>query len=149
MKANYYRLARIHHPDRVGDTEKTTATEKFHMLHTAYSILADPETKKIYDAGGSHSLFRKSTIAAKWKRYIRTIDSTDIDYARKNYQGSVNKKNDIFREVIIGKGSITHLFNTIPFMRYEDENRIIEIVKDGVKTGELPKILIRKMRSSK
>lgn len=117
------------------------------MLHTAYSIMADPETKKIYDAGGSHSLFRKSTIAAKWERYIRTIDSTDIDNARKNYQ--CYRKNNIFREVIIGKGNITHLFNTISFMRYEDENRIIEIVKDGVKTGELPKILIRKMRSSK
>lgn len=93
-------MARIHHPDRVCDTKKAAATEKFNKLYQAYSILIDPDTKNLYDAGGahSHSLFCKPTIAAKWERYIRTIDSTDIDAARNNYQGSDTERRDIFRK---------------------------------------------------
>lgn len=146
MKANYYRLARIYHPDRVVDAEKAAAKEKFHVLHEAYSILVNPETKKLYDSGTSHTLFVKSTIAAKWDKYIRTINSTDMEHARKNYQGSDEEKKDIFREILTGKGSITHLFNVIPFMRYEDEQRIIEIIRSGIKSGDIPKVSIRKMR---
>lgn len=142
-------MARIHHPDRVCNTEKAAATEKFNKLYQAYSILIDPETKKIYDANGSHShsLFRKPTLAAKWEKYIRIIDSSDIDAAKNSYQGSDKEKNDVFREIVIGKGSITHLFNVIPFMRYEDESRIITLIKNGIEKKELPKLAIRKMRS--
>lgn len=146
MKANYYRLARIHHPDRVSDTERAVAKEKFHILHRAYSILVDPETKKLYDAGASHTLFAKSTVATKWEQYIRTINSIDIDNARNNYQGSDAEKKNVLREIVIGKGSMTHLFNTVPFMRYEDEQRITEIIKNSIESGEIPKIPIRKMR---
>lgn len=139
-------MARLHHPDRVDDTEKEAAKGKFTMLHQAYSILVNPQTKELYDAGASHTLFAKPTIAAKWNQYIRTIDSTDVDHARKNYQGSDTEKRDVFREILIGKGSITHLINVIPFMRYEDEQRIIEIIKGGINSGDIPKISIRKMR---
>lgn len=147
MKANYYRLAKIHHPDRVSDTEKAAAKEKFHILHRAYSILVDPESKKLYDSGASHTLFAKSTIAVKWEQYMRTIDPTHMDFARKNYQGSEAERSDIFREIVIGKGSMTHLLNCIPFMRYEDEQRIIEVIKNGVKLGNIPKMSIRKVRT--
>lgn len=131
------------------DIEKVAATEKFNKLYQAYSILIDPETKRIYDAGGSHTLFRKPTIASKWEQYIRTIDSTDIDIARNRYQGSDIEKADILREIVIGKGSITHLFNAIPFMRYEDESRIVNIIKSAIEKGEIPKFVIRKIRNSK
>lgn len=64
MKASFYRLARIHHPDHVVDAEKAAAKEKFLILHQAYSILVNPDTKESYDNGASHTLFAKTTIAA-------------------------------------------------------------------------------------
>lgn len=146
MKASYYRLARLYHPDRVDEAQKATANDKFAALHLAYSVLADPEKKKLYDAGDSTILFTKTTIAGKWVQYIRTVGLADIESARSKYQGSVDEQNDIMREIVIGRGSMTHLFNTIPSMRYEDEPRMIEMIKGFVNTGEISKISIRKIK---
>lgn len=146
MKASYYRLARTYHPDRVSDGEKAIAGDKFNIVHQAYSILANPETKKLYDAGDVHVLFSRPTIAGKWEQNIRPVTTNDIENARTEYQGSLIERNDVIREFAIGKGSLTHLFNTIPFMRIEDESRIIHIIKDCMEMGTIQKIPIRKMR---
>lgn len=100
----------------------------------------------MYDAGDSTILFTKTTIAGKWVQYIRTVGLADIESARSKYQGSVDEQNDIMREIVIGRGSMTHLFNTIPSMRYEDEPRMIEMIKGFVNTGEISKISIRKIK---
>lgn len=146
VKASYYRLARKYHPDRVPEEEKLIANDKFSIVHQAYSILANPETKKLYDSGETHVLFSKPTIAGKWEQHIRPVTSVDIENARNKYQGTIADKNDVVREFLIGKGSMTHLFNTIPFMRYEDESRIIHMIKECMETGAIKKIPIRKMR---
>lgn len=146
MKANYYRLARTYHPDRVVDEEKSIANEKFNILHQAYSILTNSETKKLYDNGETHILFSKPTVALKWEQYISPLTANAIEGAREKYQGSVTEENDVLREIVIGKGSITHLFHTIPFMRIEDESRIILMINKFIKLGKLQKVPIRKMR---
>lgn len=146
MKANYYRLARRFHPDRVADEDKSIANEKFNILHQAYAILANTETKKLYDAGDTRVFFSKPTIAAKWFHHMKPLTSKDLDDARYQYQGSSSEENDIIREFIIGKGSMTHLFNTIPFMRIEDQPRIIHVLKECMEAGKIQKIPIRKMR---
>lgn len=142
MKGSYYRLAKVYHPDRVEEAQKTIAQEKFTALHLAYSVLADPEKKKMYDSGDSNALFAKTTIAAKWMQYIHTVDSADIETARSKYQGSIAEENDIIREIVIGKGSMSHLMNTIPFMRCEDETRMIERVKGFIMKGKIPNTTI-------
>lgn len=149
VKANFYRLARVHHPDRVDETQKAIAQEKFTALHKAYSVLADPDKKKLYDAGDSTVVYTKTTIAAKWDQHIQTVDSSVIQSARSKYQGSVAEQNDVLREIVIGNGSMTHLLNTIPFMRIEDESRMIEMVKEFMHSGKIVKIAIRKLRNTK
>lgn len=146
VKAKYYKLALIYHPDRVDDTQKSVAKEKFTLIHQAYSILVNAQTRKKYDEGDTNILFRKPTVVGKWEEYMKVITSSDIENARRNYQGSSIEEEDIAREFRIGKGSITHLFNNIPFMRYEDEPRIVEIIKRCMEVGKTPKINIRKMR---
>lgn len=146
VKTSYYRLARIHHPDRVADTEKDTAKEKFNILRHAYSVLVDPTTRKAYDAGATFNLFANSTALSKWDFFIQPINDDDIETARRKYQGSSLEENDIIRETIAGKGSLTHLLNTIPHMRIEDEARIIGIVKRCMEAGKVPSMPIRKMR---
>lgn len=149
MKANYYRLARVYHPDRVDAAQKSIAKEKFSILHQAYSILSNPKTKQAYDSGNTDMLFPKPTIAQNWDHFIKPIDSTNIESARIKYQGSSTEEIDIIREFVAGKGSITHLFNVIPFMRIEDESRIIEIISRCMALGKVPKMNIRKMRHAK
>lgn len=140
MKANYYKLAKIHHPDRVPEEQKFAAKERFSVIHQAYSILVNAETKTIYDAGKKDILFPKTTVAAKWEQYIKTTKNEDVESARAKYQGTSAEEADVLREFTKGNGSMTHLFNVIPFMRYEDEDRIIAILKRRIEEGKIPKI---------
>lgn len=144
VKKNYYRLARIYHPDRAMDN-KNEAKAKFNVIHNAYSILSDASKKTMYD-NGSDVFFTKATIAAKWENFLTEVNQSQIDEGRNIYQGSDTEKSDLIREFIAGNGSVTYLFNQIPFMRYEDENRVIEMLKELMENGEIPKIPIKKMR---
>lgn len=140
IKASYYRLARIYHPDRMKHTVPEDAQEKFNELRNAYCILSNPDTKLRYD-GGERDNFKGPTNTQKWEQYMRIVDASEVEYARQNYQESA-----IIREFVHGKGSITHIFNTVPFMRLEDEGRIIQIIKHCIELGKLPKMIIKKMR---
>jgi exodeoxyribonuclease V alpha subunit len=48
IKKAYYKLARLHHPDKVEEGEKEEATKKFQKIGEAYSVLSDPEKRKNY-----------------------------------------------------------------------------------------------------
>lgn len=146
MKSNYYRIARIIHPDRVDDGDKCVANEKFKILHEAYSILANPETKKLYDAGDTRILFCRPTIVGKWEHHIMPLTSIEIESAIQKYQGSDTEQTDIIREFVIGKGSMIHLLNTIPFMRIEDEPRITRFINECMESGKIMRGPIRKLR---
>lgn len=145
VKKSYYKLARLFHPDRVSTTSKEEAKRKFNIIHNAYAILSDAEKKKQYD-DGTDIIFTKATMAARWENFLKPIDDSAIETARKKYQGSDAEENDIARECVTGKGSITHLLNNIPFMRVEDENRIIEIIKKLMDENKIPKMMIKKIR---
>lgn len=136
----------MYHPDRVATNEKEEAGEKFNIIHNAYSILSDVSKKALYD-GGYSVIFTKTTIAARWENYLRPVNAKDVDGARKKYQGSLMERADVIRELKAGKGSMKHLLNNIPFMRIEDESRMIEIAKDLMDKGETPNISIRKIRN--
>lgn len=138
-------MARLYHPDRVATNEIEEAKEKFNVVHNAYSILSDASKKTLYD-NGSCVLFTKATVAAHWENYLKPIDSSDIDVARQNYQGSNVERRDIIREFNAGNGSMTHLLNNLPFMRVEDQMRIIEILKDLMDKKEIAKTAIKKIR---
>lgn len=146
VKKSYYRLALIHHPDRVDENRKQESSDKFNIIHQAYHILADHELKKIYDENGSHAIFAKPTISCQWERYLKTITDDDIYSARDKYQGSVDEESDVIKQIVIGRGSLTHLLNSIPFMRYEDESRILNLIKKLISEGKLPKINIKKIQ---
>lgn len=144
VKKSYYGLARKYHPDRVDKDKKEEASAKFIIIHNAYTILSDPGKKKLYD-DGSDILFAKKTIAAQWENYLKPMNTTEIEAAKQAYQGSKNENMDLIREFKFGKGSMTHLLNTIPFFRPEDENRIIESLQDLMSLGEIPKMPIKKL----
>lgn len=99
----------------------------------------------MYDSG-QFKVIPATDSKSKWDHFIKTTDSHDIEFARKNYQGSLKEQNDIIRETIIGNGSMTHLLNNIPFMRHDDEIRMTEFIKDCFKTGKIPKMQIKKLR---
>lgn len=133
-----------YHPDRVPSEEKTVSNEKFNIIHQAYKILCDAQSKKAYDEG-SNVLFAKATNAAQWEQFLKPTVEDELDNARKNYQNSLDEIQDIKREFVAGKGSLTHIYNNVPFVRYEDEPRIIEIIRGLIDNGDLPSLKIKKI----
>lgn len=137
-------MVRKYHPDRANDAEKSEANEKFNILHQAYVILSDPDKKKQYDAG-SIVLFTKPTISARWDHFLNPVTQNAIDTARQKYQNSHEEECDIMREYNNGKGSMTHLMNNLPFMRREDESRVIAIIMRMIDMGRVEKFQIKKL----
>ena len=66
IKKAYRKLAKKYHPDtNQGDKQ---AEKKFKEVTEAYTVLSDPEKKKMYDQFG-HAAFDQG--ASVWQRYIR------------------------------------------------------------------------------
>lgn len=42
------------------------------------------------------------------------------------------------REIVVGNGSLKHLLNNIPFMRIEDQERIVLIVEELANEKKIP-----------
>jgi len=52
IKKAYRKLALKFHPDRVPESEKKSAEEKFKEISEAYAVLSDPQKRKLYDTYG-------------------------------------------------------------------------------------------------
>lgn len=137
-------LALLHHPDRVSDERKSEAKEKFNIIHQAYSILSDAEKKKGYDDGFDVFITR-GTVSAQWESHLKIVEIDDFVRARKRYQNSEDEKTDIIREIVRGGVSLTHLLHNVPFMRAEDEDRIIKLIEQFILDGKLPKMRLKRM----
>lgn len=141
-------MARKYHPDRVSSDEKVVANEKFTVIHQAYSILTNAEMKNRYDGGDTNVIFTKKSRTAHWERHMKAATDDDIEQSRAKYKGSANEKDDIIREITAGNGSLTHLLNHIPFMRVEDQPRILLIIKELMESNQISKnIKIKKINA--
>lgn len=136
MKKSYYKLAKRYHPDKVTEAERSHANEKFNLIHQAYKILSDTEKRAQYDAGSS-VLFANATVSAQWEYFINPFTDNDVSIARHKYQNSESERRDILHEYKLGNGSMTHMLHNIPFMRVEDEQRIIDIINDMISDGTI------------
>lgn len=145
VKNSYYRLARIHHPDKSSGTDKGLAAERFNIIHQAYVILSNTESKKRYDDEGSNMLFARATAAAEWENYLKVVTDEDITNASNSYKGSAKERADILKEFVNGNGSIMHIMNNVPFTRRDDEPRIMEIIQNAIKNQDMPNIKIKKL----
>ena len=59
IKKSYFRLSKVHHPDRGGDAHK------FKEINAAYEILSDPEKRKAYDQYGLEGVDDEGGTAAR------------------------------------------------------------------------------------
>lgn len=85
----------------------------------------------------------KATTAAQWEHYLKPISSDDIENTRKIYQNPEKEELDLIREFKIGNGRMSHLLNSVPDMRVEDENRIIESLRELMSLGKIPNVQIK------
>lgn len=123
-------MAKKYHPDRVPDEQKSVASEKFTVIHQCYAILTNETTKKQYDDGDTDVIFTKKSRSGLWEQHLKPVSDDDFEQAARTYKNSTKEKEDIIREVVNGNGSMKHLLNTIPYMRIEDQPRILSIIAE-------------------
>lgn len=56
LKKQYRKLVMKYHPDKLAEDKKEWGTQKIKELNEAYSVLSDPEKKRIYDQFGKEGL---------------------------------------------------------------------------------------------
>lgn len=80
----------------------------FNIIHQAYLILSNVESRKKYDEGDSKVLFSKATIAAEWENHLKATSVNDIIDASTMFQGSAEEKDEILRSFVAGNGSMVN-----------------------------------------
>lgn len=79
------------HPDRVPESEKEQATEKFKILAKINEVLSDDSRRGLYDESGTVDDDDDEKFGSTWleafKNLFKPITDTDIDNYRKEYVG--------------------------------------------------------------
>ncbi|XP_066262706.1 J domain-containing protein CG6693 [Euwallacea similis] len=140
IKKAYHKLSLLVHPDRVDEQHKAVATEKFKVLGRIHSVLQDKDKRKIYDDCGEFDSEADSTFnwAEYWLSMFKKIEISDIKRYEEEYVGSETERRDIKRAYESGKGNMNVLLEMVPFSRYDNEDRLIAILREMVDNGEVP-----------
>ncbi|KAF4516898.1 hypothetical protein B566_EDAN011243 [Ephemera danica] len=137
VKNAYRRMSLKIHPDRVEESEKENATEKFKVLSKIHSILSDPKKRKAYDDNGD----TEDDVDCDWMMYWRSIFKQltldDIKEYEQKYKGSEEERNDLKDVYLSSKGNMDVIMETVLFAQLEDEPRLCEILQDMIKSGEV------------
>ncbi|XP_034943612.1 dnaJ homolog subfamily C member 9 [Chelonus insularis] len=142
VKKAYHKLSLLVHPDRVDEKTKEEATEKFKVLSFIHSVLSDNDKRKIYDETGQYDEESEEVAMRNWADYwrslFRVVTVEDIENYEKNYKGSETELKDLKRAYIDGKGDMDYIFEAVPFVNYEDESRLREIISKLIEDEEVP-----------
>lgn len=77
------------HPDRVTESEKEEATEKFKVLTKINAVLTDPNKKALYDEQGiiDDDGDTDCNWLKLWREFFKPITTTDIENFHQKYIG--------------------------------------------------------------
>lgn len=144
VKKAYYKLSLQVHPDRVEESEKEVATEKFKVLSKIYAVLSDKDKRALYDEQGiiDDDDGTGTNWLKMWQQFFKPISAEDIQNFEKQYIGSEMERNDIKKAYLNGKGCINYMMDHVQFMQCKDEPRIIGIVKELIAAGDVPEYKI-------
>lgn len=142
IKKAYYKLALRLHPDKnAGDKE---ASAKFQSLQRIYSVLGDPEKRKIYDQTGSlqHSEDVEGEDLADLAKYFRSVykkvTEDDIDAFEGQYRGSEEERGDLLKYYQQFKGNMDTVFVWVMLSRPElDSHRFMDTLEQAIAAGEV------------
>lgn len=122
VKKAYHKLSLLVHPDRVEESIKIEATEKFKVLGRIHSILSDSDKRKIYDESGQYDEDSEEMVMRNWADYWRSlfkeITVEDINNYEKNYKGSETEIKDLKRAYMDSKC----LFTCIFYIKFQIKN---------------------------
>lgn len=142
VKKAYHKLSLLVHPDRVEESVKVEATEKFKVLGRIHSILSDNDKRKIYDETGEFDEESDEAVMRNWADYWRTlfkpITVKDIKDYEETYKGSEAEIKDLKRAYMDSKGNMDYILEAVPFTNCDEEPRLHDIIQDLIAQKEVP-----------
>ncbi|XP_026105670.1 dnaJ homolog subfamily C member 11 isoform X1 [Carassius auratus] len=142
LKASYRRLCMLYHPDKHRDPElKRQAEQLFNLVHQAYEVLSDPQSRAIYDVYGKRGLEVEGWEVVERKRTPAEIREEYERLQREREERRLQQRTNPKGTISVGIDA-TDLFD-----RYEEDYEEIS-GSDGGGAGGLPHIEINKMHIS-
>ncbi|XP_012946258.1 dnaJ homolog subfamily C member 9 [Aplysia californica] len=142
LKKGYHRRSLAYHPDRAENEDKAAATEKFQVLGQVYSILSDQARRAEYDETGGVEEEVSVDEDKDWDQYWRLlfpkVTQKDVEEFTENYRGSDEEIEDLKNAYLASEGDMSVVMDTVLCCTYEDEPRFTKILKDLIKSGDLP-----------
>uniref|UniRef100_A0A7M4FY09 DnaJ homolog subfamily C member 11 n=1 Tax=Crocodylus porosus TaxID=8502 RepID=A0A7M4FY09_CROPO len=136
LKAAYRRLCMLYHPDKHRDPElKTQAEQLFNLVHQAYEVLSDPQTRAIYDIYGRRGLEMEGWEVVERKRTPAEIREEFERLQREREERRLQQRTNPKGTISVGIDA-TDLFD-----RYDEEY-------EDVPGSSFPQIEINKMHIS-
>ncbi|XP_062396301.1 dnaJ homolog subfamily C member 11a [Sardina pilchardus] len=136
LKAAYRRLCMLYHPDKHRDPElKSQAEQLFNLVHQAYEVLSDPQSRAIYDIYGKRGLEVEGWEVIERKRTPAEIREEFERLQREREERRLQQRTNPKGTISVGVDA-TDLFD-----HYEEDY-------DDVPSGGLPHIEINKMHIS-
>uniref|UniRef100_H3B798 DnaJ homolog subfamily C member 11 n=1 Tax=Latimeria chalumnae TaxID=7897 RepID=H3B798_LATCH len=136
LKAAYRRLCMLYHPDKHRDPElKKQAEQLFNLVHQAYEVLSDPQSRAIYDIYGKRGLDMEGWEVVERKRTPVEIREEFERLQREREERRLQQRTNPKGTISVGIDA-TDLFD-----RYDEEY-------EDVPGSSLPQIEINKMHIS-
>lgn len=140
IKKAYRKTSLKVHPDRVGETEKEKATQKFQVLAQVHYVLSDQERRKLYDDHGiianDESLENEANWDEYWRLLFPKISEKDIQTFLDSYVGSEEEEQDLIQIYQRYKGDMDKISEShIGF----DEERTFDQLSRLIDGGKIPK----------
>ncbi|XP_048872537.1 dnaJ homolog subfamily C member 11a [Brienomyrus brachyistius] len=136
LKASYRRLCMLYHPDKHRDPElKQQAEQLFNLVHQAYEVLSDPQSRAIYDIYGKRGLEVEGWEVVERRRTPAEIREEYERLQRERDERRLQQRTNPKGVISVGVDA-TDLFD-----RYEEDY-------EDVPGGGFPRIEINKMHIS-
>ncbi|KAG9481976.1 dnaJ homolog subfamily C member 11 [Eleutherodactylus coqui] len=116
LKASYRRLCMLYHPDKHRDPElKKQAEQLFNLVHQAYEVLSDPQSRAIYDVYGKKGLDMEGWEVVERKRTASEIREEFERLQREREERRLQQRTNPKGTISVGIDA-TELFD-----RYDEE----------------------------
>ncbi|GAQ78368.1 chaperone DnaJ-domain superfamily protein [Klebsormidium nitens] len=141
VKKAYHRMALILHPDKNPGNED--AKEKFQVLQRVFSVLGDPEKRKVYDQTGSLEDSELSgdqfnNLYDYYRSVYQKVTAEDIDSYEASYRGSALETEELKGYYKRFKGDMRKVFGWLVCSREDlDSHRFKETLDQAIAEGSL------------
>ncbi|XP_030078483.1 dnaJ homolog subfamily C member 11 [Microcaecilia unicolor] len=116
LKSSYRRLCMLYHPDKHRDLElKKQAEQLFNLVHQAYEVLSDPQSRAIYDVYGKKGLEMEGWEVVERKRTAAEIREEFERLEREREERRLQQRTNPKGTISVGIDA-TELFD-----RYDEE----------------------------